>query len=94
MSACKCSERKRPLLLPIGSNDRPRQWVVWSRNYSQSAFNGYRRQWSDYSTVFCPVCRSMWRTKMDVSDIPDSKFFPQSQDPKVPSYEEYMASET
>jgi len=53
--ACKCPERNRPLDV--------RRWVVLQRNANCSAFNGYRRQCSDYSSVQCHSCGHVWRTK-------------------------------
>jgi len=37
--------------------------VVWQRNVSFSAFNGYRRAYSDYSLIHCLACGALWRTK-------------------------------
>ena len=75
MRPCRCSERRRPICcdLPTGSNERPRQWVVIRRNWAASAFEGYRRRWSDQSTIACLVCGACWRTKMDVSPFPDAE---------------------
>lgn len=41
--------------------------VVIKRNYNQSAFNGYHRTYSEYSTVSCTRigCNGMWRTKAE-----------------------------
>lgn len=86
MSACKCSERKRPTKsqLSPGSNERPRQWFVLQRNYSQSAFNGYSREWSAYSYICCRVCGAHWRTKSSiVGSLENSEFFPGRVEPKV-----------
>lgn len=52
---CKCDERKKPVHL--------RQWRVYDRNCHYSAFSGYRRTYSDYSTVGCDVCGRIGRTK-------------------------------
>ena len=50
-----------------------RRWTVFRRNYSCSAFNGYRREWSAYSDVECKTCERMWRTKAAYVDgLPDS----------------------
>lgn len=78
MPACSCSERHRllPHHLPAGSNERPRQWFVTRRNYSVSAFNGYRRRWSDSSDIHCRVCGAYWRTAARfVIFLPDCKVF-------------------
>lgn len=53
--ACKCDESKKPL--------GERRWFVSDRNCNHSAFNGYRRTWSDYSSIKCGTCRACWRTK-------------------------------
>lgn len=91
MPACECSERKRPLPsdLPAGSNERPRQWFVWTpRNTSCSAFNGYRPAWSAFSWVECRVCGSAWKTKgAFVDDLPDCDFAPERNAPRVPAWE-------
>lgn len=42
---------------------RQKQWRVIKRNYNNSAFNGYQRTFSDYSTVTCMACGAVWRTK-------------------------------
>lgn len=51
-------------------------WVVVQRNYNMSAFNGYRKTWSEHSLVRCEVdgCRSAWRTRAAYVDgLPDAK---------------------
>lgn len=53
--SCKCSERKLPI--------ENRAWFVLVRNCNFSAFNGYRRTYSDYSTVRCEACQTVGRTK-------------------------------
>ncbi|AXQ69448.1 hypothetical protein HOU02_gp277 [Caulobacter phage CcrBL9] len=86
MTSCACSEKKRPLptALPEGSNERPRQWFVLRRNESASAFNGYRRQWSDKSYVQCRVCGRAWDTKAAyVADLPNCEYFPERVAPAV-----------
>ena len=52
---CHCDERHKP----IGE----RKWVVTQYHCNYSAFNGYRYTPSDYSQVYCKVCRGIWRTK-------------------------------
>lgn len=50
------------------------EWRVFQRKCNHSAFNGYRRTPSDYSTVQCqaPGCGRTWRTKAAyVDEIPD-----------------------
>lgn len=92
MSACQCSERKRPLAssLPEGSNERPRQWFVWTpRNTSCSAFNGYHPQYSEFSWVECRVCGYAWRTKAEfVHALPDCEYAPERHAPTVRAWED------
>jgi transcription elongation factor Elf1 len=39
-----------------------------------SAFNGYRRQYSDYSEITCDACGHSWRTKAKyVEDLPKAR---------------------
>ena len=52
---CKCPERRKPV--------KQRKWVVITRNCNYSAFNGYRRTFSEYSLVYCPECQALGRTK-------------------------------
>lgn len=48
------------------------EWFVRDRKVNYSAFNGGRRTPSDYSSVECPVCPRVWRTKARyVDDLPD-----------------------
>ena len=59
---CRCTE-----------TDKKKNWVVWQRNCNYSAFNGYKRQYSDYSRVYCEKCQMTWRTKAAyVSQLPDA----------------------
>lgn len=63
---CHCGERSKPV--------NQRKWVVIKRRGSHSAFNGYRWKASDYSEVFCVVCRALGRTKAAyVSQLPDGE---------------------
>jgi hypothetical protein len=49
------------------------RWLVVQRNCNHSAFSGYRLTWSAWSAVWCPVCRSIWRTKAGyVASLPDA----------------------
>lgn len=89
--SCLCSERHRPFEkdLPVGSNDRPRQWFVLRRNYSVSAFNGGNREWSDFSDIECRVCGARWRSRaLYVDYLRDDGFFPQTVAPRVPPLKE------
>lgn len=52
---CHCEERTKPV--------QERKWIVIKRNCNHSAFNGYHRTYSDYSTVFCTNCHALGRTK-------------------------------
>lgn len=90
MPACRCSERKRPFKrdLAQGSNERPRQWFVLRRNYSCSAFNGYRTMWSDYSDLACRVCAAHWRSKSPyVAALDNCEYWPESHPPMVVAHE-------
>lgn len=53
--ACGCLERQKPLA--------ERDWVVSQYLCNHSAFNGYHRTPSDYSTVRCNQCSTLWRSK-------------------------------
>lgn len=53
--SCKCPERKRPV--------DERDWIVSQYCCNHSAFNGYHRTRSDYSTVACRRCGAVGRTK-------------------------------
>lgn len=84
--SCKCSERKRPFHCDLaqGSNERPRQWFVTRRNKVQSAFNGYRAEWSPYSDVHCRVCGEYWRTKASfVANLQNCEYFPRTVPPTI-----------
>jgi hypothetical protein len=52
---CHCPERKKPVA--------ERAWRVIVRNGNRSAFNGYRWQYSAYSSVTCLACGRTGRTK-------------------------------
>lgn len=59
---CKCEERKRP--------PEERDWVITQFRCNHSAFNGYHRTPSDYSTVACRRCGAVGRTNANyVYDI-------------------------
>lgn len=63
--SCSCEERTKPIA--------ERAWVVWHRRCHYSAFSGYHRTPSDYSTVRCLRCGSVGRTKAKyVSQLRDS----------------------
>jgi hypothetical protein len=47
--ACSCGDRRR--------------WRVRDYRCNYSAFNGYHRTPSDYSSVMCLGCSRSWRTK-------------------------------
>ena len=40
-----------------------KNWQVIQYHCNHSAFNGYRRTFSDYSSVECTKCHQIWRTK-------------------------------
>lgn len=52
---CNCEERRKPV--------KERAWVVRKRYCHYSAFGGYRRTPSQYSTVSCLKCGAIGRTK-------------------------------
>jgi len=52
---CKCPESKKPI--------KERRWGVVDRNCNYSAFSGYHKTYSDYSSLVCLECRAYWRTK-------------------------------
>lgn len=58
---CKCEERKKPV--------EERRWEVLSYKCNHSAFNGYHRTPSDYSTVNCLSCGQSGRTKAAFVDV-------------------------
>jgi hypothetical protein len=53
--ACHCEERDKPIA--------ERAWFVTQRRCNHSAFSGYHYTPSAWSTIRCPVCRTVWRTK-------------------------------
>ncbi|HHC6496756.1 TPA: hypothetical protein ACN36B_004376 [Vibrio parahaemolyticus] len=59
---CNCGERKKPL--------KDRRWRVLQYKCHHSAFSGYHRTPSDYSTVVCdaPGCHGCGRTKANYVD--------------------------
>ena len=91
MTACKCSEKKRPFKssLPKNSNERPRQWFVINRNHRHYKSPGrFGSTWSDYSRIECRVCGGYWKTKAKwVNELDDCEYFPNSHAPKVEPYE-------
>jgi hypothetical protein len=85
MTACRCGEKKRAIKLPRGSNDRPRQWFVITRNRRLYKSPGlFGSHWSDYSTVHCRVCDAYWKTKAPyVSQLDNCEYFPHQHPPKM-----------
>ena len=53
--ACHCAERAKPV--------SDRAWEVTQRYENHSAFNGYHRTPSAYSSIHCVACNANWRTK-------------------------------
>ena len=45
-----------------------KNWRVIQYRCNHSAFNGYHRTFSDYSTVACNKCSQTWRTKASYVD--------------------------
>lgn len=58
---CKCEERAKPVI--------DRAWFVSQRNEQRSAFNGYRAEYTDRSTVRCGVCGAVGRTAARYVDL-------------------------
>jgi hypothetical protein len=54
--SCRCPEKNE-------REFRKQHWKVLQYKFNKSAFNGYRKEESDYSTVQCDVCGSVGRTK-------------------------------
>jgi hypothetical protein len=67
-SACHCNERKEPLTVPRGSNRPARLWRVLQYRQNHSAFNGYHQTLSNYSSIACLRCGTVWRTKASYAD--------------------------
>ncbi len=65
----RCPTRKR--LWRIGEGCGSTRLAVGQRLCNHSAFNGYRWTPSKYSAVHCLDCGRVWRTKADVSHLPD-----------------------
>jgi len=57
---CKCEERQKPIA--------ERNWLILKYRCHYSAFAGYHRTWSKYSTVICKTCGVSGRTKADYVD--------------------------
>jgi len=52
--------------------ERHKHWRVYQRRCNHSAFSGYRRTPSDYSSIRCMKCGRVWRTKAGyVYSLPD-----------------------
>jgi|HubBroStandDraft_2_1064218.scaffolds.fasta_scaffold08072_7 hypothetical protein len=51
-TACRCPDKRDHA-----------NWVVTRYRHNNSAFGGYRRQASVYSSVMCRECGAHWRTK-------------------------------
>lgn len=65
-TGCSCEERRKPV--------RARRWIVYKRKHNTSAFNGYHRTPSAYSSVWCGACNRVWRTKAAyVDQLPDGE---------------------
>lgn len=58
-TACHCPERKKPA--------KERAWRVSQLKCNHSAFNGYHRTSSDWSSIVCKACSAVWRTKSAVA---------------------------
>jgi len=53
--ACKCPESKKPL--------KERNWIAETYKCHHSAFNGYKKTYSEFSRIRCQSCLFVWRTK-------------------------------
>ena len=63
-TVCRCPERSKPI--------KERAWRVHQRYCNHSAFNGYHYTPSEWSSVTCLKCPSLWRTKANyVALLPD-----------------------
>ncbi|AXH50938.1 hypothetical protein CPT_Scapp_009 [Serratia phage Scapp] len=54
--ACKCKVKRRD------------NWRIIDYRCNYSAFNGYRYTPSDYSSITCLKCGSVWRSKSSYVD--------------------------
>jgi hypothetical protein len=71
--ACACAERLKP--------PAERRWVVLDRCCNYSAFSGYARTRSAYSSVSCQVCGRIWRTRAKyVRSLPDGTWKQEQED--------------
>lgn len=66
--ACQCSEKREPIRVAENSNRPGRLWRVLQYRCNHSAFNGYHCTSSDYSSIQCLRCGSVWRTKAPYAD--------------------------
>lgn len=57
---------------------RPRRLWIIQYQCNHSAFNGYRWTPSDYSTVICRTCKTVWRTKAAYVDGPEATMAPEN----------------
>lgn len=57
--ACKC---------PGTRKDKMKNWTILQYKSNQSAFSGYKTTPSDYSSLRCTKCNSIWRTKSPYVD--------------------------
>lgn len=63
---CSCPEAAKPV--------SERAWFVYQYKCNHSAFNGYHRTPSDYSSVGCRKCNTVWRTKAAYADeLPEAE---------------------
>lgn len=61
--SCQCAERDEPL--HVTGNRPARMWRVLQRLCNHSAFNGYHYTPSEWSSLLCLRCHTVWRTKAD-----------------------------
>lgn len=55
--ACRCKEK-----------NKRENWRIMQYRCNHSAFNGYRRTPSNYSSLQCLICTRVWRTKAEYVD--------------------------
>lgn len=70
---CHCGEFHNAGSSSAKAKHREQFWRVLQRNCHHSAFAGYHRTYSDYSSVICMKCGGAWRTRAKyVDDLPNA----------------------
>lgn len=70
--ACSCSG-------PI--EDRLKNWRIIQFKCNHSAFNGWKKTYSEYSSFRCMVCTNIWRSKSDYVFKVKALHDPETTDP-------------